>query len=198
MTTANRSYHHGDLKVALQNEALSQIEASGVDALSLRACARNLSVDAAAAYRHFRTKDELLQSVARVGFSALTEFMQQRVSAKRNSEQQLLASGLAYVEFAQQRPRLFRAMFTIAGQMELAPQPSDANEPTSYAIFSACLERVAMGKVSPQKIERLRTALWGAVHGLADLAVLGLIDGTPKHLEATCRTMIESIVLPNP
>src|SRR4029079_6864182 len=61
-------YHHGDLHQALIAAALSEIEASGADSISLAALAKSLAVSQAAPYRHFADRDALLQAIAEEGF----------------------------------------------------------------------------------------------------------------------------------
>jgi AcrR family transcriptional regulator len=58
------SYHHGDLRAALVDAALAVIAEQGVDALSVAEAARRTGVSAAAPYRHFPTRLDLLKAAA--------------------------------------------------------------------------------------------------------------------------------------
>lgn len=62
--TERHSYHHGDLRAAILRRAAEIIEASGIEALSLRGIARDLGVSHGAPNRHFRSKQELLSALA--------------------------------------------------------------------------------------------------------------------------------------
>ncbi|NCY20237.1 MAG: TetR family transcriptional regulator [Betaproteobacteria bacterium] len=53
-TTAARSFHHGNLRQCLIDAALSEPDIEG---LSLRQLAAGLGVTAAAAYRHFGSRE---------------------------------------------------------------------------------------------------------------------------------------------
>ena len=66
-----RTYHHGDLRRALLDAAVRHIATDGVDALSLRALARDVGVTHAAPYRHFESKGHLLAAIAEEGFQIL-------------------------------------------------------------------------------------------------------------------------------
>src|SRR6201993_5193038 len=71
-TVARRdSYHHGDLKRALTSAALSLVAEKGPKGFTLTEAARRAGVSAAAPYRHFADKAELLATVAEQGFREL-------------------------------------------------------------------------------------------------------------------------------
>jgi AcrR family transcriptional regulator len=57
-------YHHGDLRAALVDAALALVAEQGVDALSVAEAARRTGVSAAAPYRHFPTRLDLLKATA--------------------------------------------------------------------------------------------------------------------------------------
>ncbi|NJN15434.1 MAG: TetR/AcrR family transcriptional regulator [Oscillochloris sp.] len=64
-------YHHGELRAALIARAIATIAQNGVEALSLRALARDIGVSHAAPMRHFATRTDLLTAIAREGVEAL-------------------------------------------------------------------------------------------------------------------------------
>ena len=54
-----RSYHHGNLRSALLDEALATIRAEGVDGVTLREIGARLGVSRTALYRHFADRTQL-------------------------------------------------------------------------------------------------------------------------------------------
>src|SRR5919106_2570982 len=66
-----RSYHHGNLRRALLDEALVTIRDNGIDGLTLREIGARLGVSRTALYRHFADKRALLMAVATEGFRML-------------------------------------------------------------------------------------------------------------------------------
>ena len=58
------TYHHGDLKRALTEAALQLVQEKGPKGFTLREVARRAGVSAAAPYRHFADKAQLLAAVA--------------------------------------------------------------------------------------------------------------------------------------
>src|SRR5262245_22032342 len=64
-------YHHGKLKETLIRVAIELIEKRGDASFTIRELAKLAGVSHAAAYRHFRSKRELLAQIAEEGFHAL-------------------------------------------------------------------------------------------------------------------------------
>ena len=62
------SYHHGNLRQALVDATVGLIEDKGPMGFTLAEAARQAGVSAAAPYRHFSGRDQLLEEVARQGF----------------------------------------------------------------------------------------------------------------------------------
>ncbi|NCX82291.1 MAG: TetR/AcrR family transcriptional regulator, partial [Betaproteobacteria bacterium] len=133
-TTAARSFHHGNLRQCLIDAALSEPDIEG---LSLRQLAAGLGVTAAAAYRHFGSREELLFEVARCGFDLLRQrfayvFDITVLPADANEAcLRLIHLAQAYLEFADDEPALWRLIF--GAQAQVYRQTIDVQgDPKSY------------------------------------------------------------------
>jgi AcrR family transcriptional regulator len=171
--SAKAAYHHGDLRAALVRAALELLEESGESALSLRAVARRAGVSPAAPYRHYADREALISAVAGVGYRELAE----RLAAAHPSPstpEQLTGVAIAYVQFALDRPALFRTMF---GE----PCDRDNDERVAATAAVSLYVRGIVERSFPQAdAEALATAIWALVHGLASLHLDGKLDaGTP-------------------
>jgi AcrR family transcriptional regulator len=71
--TDRRPYHHGNLRQALVDAAVSLILEKGPAGFSFAEAARKAGVSPAAPYRHFKDRDDLLAETARVGFERFAE-----------------------------------------------------------------------------------------------------------------------------
>src|SRR6202140_2872056 len=110
MSASKATYHHGDLRAALVRAAIELLDERGETELSLRAVARRAGVSPAAPYRHYADREALVSAVAAVGYRELAG----RLAAAHpspSSPAQLASVAVAYVEFALDRPALFRIMF---------------------------------------------------------------------------------------
>ncbi|MFN3202733.1 MAG: TetR/AcrR family transcriptional regulator [Bradymonadia bacterium] len=179
-------YHHGDLRRALLEEATQRVEADGAEQLSLRACARTLQVDPAAAYRHFKDKSAILGVVAATHHEALVQ-MTVDAAAEGTGEERLLQLITAYVEFAVHRTHLFRLVYGPHGPATDAPPLG-----ITHALDAVYAER----GVDPEEAlgPEADELAWAAIHGLATLAADGRIEHDPLTLQARAEAMCELIL----
>jgi AcrR family transcriptional regulator len=163
------AYHHGDLRAALVGAAMDLLEEGGEAELSLRGVARRAGVSAAAPYRHYDDREALVSAVAAVGYRELAE----RLAAAHPSPStpdELASVAVAYVQFALERPALFRIMF---GQ----PCDRDSDERVAATAAVSLYVRGIVERTFPQAdSEALATAVWALVHGLAFLHLDGKLD----------------------
>src|SRR6195256_2223509 len=73
---ARRTYHHGDLRRTLLDAGVALARDGGPDAVVLREATRRAGVVPNAAYRHFASRQELLQAVRAAALSALAVAME--------------------------------------------------------------------------------------------------------------------------
>ncbi|MCG9895483.1 MAG: TetR/AcrR family transcriptional regulator [Fimbriimonadaceae bacterium] len=156
---AKQGYHHGDLAETLLDLAEEELELAGEDGLSLRALARRAGVTPNAPYRHFTDKSHLLVRLAARGFMALVDRFEEVGGA-------LEPMGVVYVDFARERPRLFRLMF---GRLLAEATPEG---PGGLLLLAA--EEAWQSLVRAAGSEERALAIWAMTHGLADLTVSGL------------------------
>jgi AcrR family transcriptional regulator len=177
MPQSKAPYHHGNLRPALVRAAMELLEESGAAALSLRAVARRAGVSPAAPYRHYADREALVSAVAAVGYRELAE----RLSAAHPSPstpEQLAAVAIAYVQFALERPALFRIMF---GE----PCDRDNDERVAATAAVSLYVRAIVERAFPQAdAEALATAVWALVHGLAFLHLDGKLDAASPSVVA--------------
>jgi AcrR family transcriptional regulator len=165
--TRTRHYHHGDLRRALIDGALSLIECEGISALSLREVARRIGVSHAAPHHHFANRTLLLCAIAEEGFIALHAAMVDAVrSFSPQAPEQLRALGVAYVRFAVTHPRYFRVMFSPEVTGERATAALRQASGSTYSLLTARLCAVGLSESAASDAALLA---WSTVHGLAML-----------------------------
>lgn len=175
-----RTYHHGDLRRALIDEAARTIGAQGVEALTLRGVGRHLGVSRTALYRHFADKSALLGAVAREGFQRFRQDLLEAWEGAGRGRAGFDAMGLAYVRFAMTNPSHYRVMF--GGFRDLcAKEPGLAAD--ASAAFQVLVDALSSlspsGAAPPQQIDRLAHFIWAMVHGIAMLGIDGQLGPDP-------------------
>jgi AcrR family transcriptional regulator len=184
------TYHHGDLRAALVRAAIELLEESGETELSLRAVARRAGVSPAAPYRHYADREALASAVAAVGYHELAE----RLAAAHPSPstpEQLASVAIAYVQFALERPALFRIMF---GE----PCDRDNDERVAATAAVSAYVRSIVERTFPYAdadADALATAIWALVHGLAFLHLDGKLDSsTPSVIAERITASIDALL----
>jgi AcrR family transcriptional regulator len=171
MSTSAR-YHHGDLRAACLRAAMEMLEENGATALSLRAVARRAGVSPGAPYRHYADRDALISAVAAVGYRELAGHLA-ATHPSPSTPDDLAAVAVAYVQFALQRPALFRVMF---GE----PCDRDSSERVAAtAAISEYLGAIVRHSFPGSNPDAMSIAVWALVHGLAFLHLDGKLDTSP-------------------
>jgi AcrR family transcriptional regulator len=182
------TYHHGDLRAALVLAAIELLEESGETELSLRAVARRAGVSPAAPYRHYADREALVSAVAAVGYRELAERLAAAHPAPSTPEQ-LASVAIAYVQFALERPALFRIMFG-----EPCDRDNDERVAATTAV-SAYVRSIAQRTFPQADAEALATAIWALVHGLAFLYLDGKLDAlTPSAVAERVSAAIQALL----
>jgi AcrR family transcriptional regulator len=182
-----QTYHHGDLRVALMRAALSLIEEHGVKGLALSDAARLTGVSVAAPYRHFKDKEALLAEIAAEGFALFRDALARALQTHPGDKaKRLVEMGVAYVEFALDRPSHFKVMWESAVPKDKYPElRKAANE--AYSILEQAVRELLPG-APPERQRALVTAAWSIVHGYSALALGG-------ELEAVCQQKLNKKLL---
>ena len=172
-----RPYHHGNLRRALLDEAITIIGAEGLNDVTLREIGARLGVSRTALYRHFADKDALLAAVATEGFRTLRHELVTAWDAGGHGDAAFRAMGVAYVRFALANPSHYRVMFGGAVESETR-DPELATE--GHGAFMALVDALAAlqrdGILRGDETMIMATYVWALVHGLAMLAIDGKLD----------------------
>lgn len=169
--SANRPYHHGDLRQSLIDAACKHLLESGADTLSLRALAREVGVSQTAPYRHFESKAALFRAIAIYGFEILiTECEAAERSAEGDVEETIVAVGLAYVDFARRNPEKYQLFFDSSlVDFNKSPALAEAGD-KAFSVMTRMIEKgITAGILVDRPVLEVAGALWASMHGAASL-----------------------------
>ncbi|MCA8908523.1 MAG: TetR/AcrR family transcriptional regulator [Rhodospirillaceae bacterium] len=188
-------YHHGNLREALINAALKLIGEKGPAGFTFAEAARSAGVSAAAPYRHFRDRDELMADVACRGFEQLAEGLETAWSA--GAPDALAAfdrMGRAYLAFARAEPAYYAAMFESQVPPDASPELTKASD-AAFEVLRHAAEAVCALMPATARPPALMVALhvWSVAHGIASL--FGRGDMARRKLPMEPEELLEAAVL---
>lgn len=174
--TAERPYHHGDLRRFLIDTAVQMLGEADGSAFTLRELARRAGVSYAAPYKHFPDKAALLAEIALIGFDRLREALSTaRANSPEDVSEMFLNVSRAYLDFGRQNEALYRLMF--GGEIgKLALVHLDRRALGAFEVVIALLEHgQATGFVRKRPVRGQAAACWAQLHGLTMLMLDGLL-----------------------
>lgn len=204
------TYRHGDLRRALLEAGIELARQGGPEAVVLREATRRAGVVPNAAYRHFASRQDLLQSVRSSALSALAEAMEAEIEKTESlptppdrARAKLRAVGTGYLRFAFAETGLFRMAFAplegvrIAGDAREPADPANAGKSglNPFQLLGAALDAmVEAGALPPTRRPGAEFLAWSSVHGLAMLIIDGPLRGMPEvQIEALGQRLITMV-----
>lgn len=177
---------------AFSSASLELIESEGLAALSMREVARRAGVSHQAPYHHFADREAILAALVLEGFTDLASRLDTALAGatKDDVAAAVRRAGVAYVQFALDRPGLFKVMF----RPELVDHERfpEAEQAGSRA-FGALERLVELSDLSGSTDART-SFFWSIPHGLATLLIdgkLGAVQRTKAEREAHAEEVLD-------
>ncbi|XSC45330.1 TetR/AcrR family transcriptional regulator [Bradyrhizobium sp. RDT10] len=129
--TAPKPYHHGDLRRVLLDAALQLVDEGGAEAVSVREAARRAGVSPGAPFRHFPSRDALMQAVAEEAQRRFRAEIEAALAAAAPGDPlgRFRCLGLAYLRWAMRNPTHFEIISSRRFLSTTKPPPSPATMP---------------------------------------------------------------------
>jgi AcrR family transcriptional regulator len=175
------------------DHALVSFGKHGVEGISLRGLAADLSCSRTTPYRYFKNKADILAALRQREFGRIADALTACLNNELDSDSQLEALLRTYLNFAIQYPDSYRVMYN-AGQPDSAKYPdleaeiARSAEPMHQVVTSALKSGVMVG--DPINICYV---LWAGLHGLISLH-LGHMLGSKREIEELSAAMIHCLI----
>lgn len=173
-TARRKTYHHGELRVALIEAAERILAEEGIEAFTLRAAARRAGVSPAAPAHHFGDAAGLLTEVAIAGFRDLVRYLDEwEEKGGEDPLGRLHSQGKGYIRFAFEHRARFQLMFR-----KDKLHATEALKSAALLAFSRLQSAVCRAAhIEEDRIDAhsfaAMLAAWSLVHGFAHLALDG-------------------------
>ena len=167
-----KGYHHGNLAQSLL-DAVDEIAGQfGLEAVTLRGCAKLIGVSPSSAFRHYADKRALMTAFAARALNELSDKMSDAADrARLQGSNPFRAVGLAYVEFALDKPAFFQAMWH--QEIIYASDPGYVEATTKMGRHLRGGFANTLDDSDRENFSSRELLAWSAVHGLASLFVDG-------------------------
>jgi AcrR family transcriptional regulator len=189
-----KSYHHGNLAESLLDAVDELATKFGLEAVTLRACAKLVGVSPSSAFRHYTDKRALLTAFATKALKQLSDAMKAaKRDAYENQTDAFMAVGLSYIEFALEKPAFFRAMWREETIYTDDEDYVNATRQLSEHLRGGFAQTIHDN--DPDRFSAQEILAWSAVHGLASLFVDGPVGkgGSVQEKMQQAREMIQAL-----
>jgi AcrR family transcriptional regulator len=173
---APKPYHHGDLRRVLIDAALQLVGEGGPDAVSVREAARRAGVSPGAPFRHFPSRDALMNAVAE---EAQRRFRAEIAAALAEAPAgdplgRFRCLGLAYLHWAMKHPTHFEIISSHRFfDHDKAAGVSQDNAELIDLAGRTLAEAFAQGQLRSSDLKRVQIAGRALVYGFARMNIDG-------------------------
>ena len=173
---AAKPYHHGDLRRVLIDAALQLVGEGGAEAVSVREAARRAGVSPGAPFRHFPSRDALMQAVAEEAQRRFRAEIAAALAAAAPGDPlcRFRCLGLAYLRWAMRNPTHFeiissRRLFDHDKAAGISRDNAELIELTERTLAEA----FAAGQLRPVELKQVQIAGRALVYGFARMNIDG-------------------------
>ena len=167
------TYHHGDLKESLIKMGLKLFNEEGAEKFSIRKVAALCNVSHAAPYKHFKSKEELINAISEYVFSNFESSLNEVVEKYKNdAHERVIELGKKYVWFMVENPDYLKFAFLTKSKSEIiiGENKLKSGEYAAFNIFENCaLDFFKSINVKKEEYAQDIIAMWSMVHGLATM-----------------------------
>lgn len=173
-----KTYHHGDLKGTLIEAAKLMIKKDGIESLTMRNISKLAGVSHAAAYRHFKDKEELLAELAIDGYKELIIILDKFfLKEDKDLAKNYLEVGLDYIQFALSNAEVYRIMWgkdkVDSNKFKELKSISEQSFSLKYRIIKVVYKNC---NYDEKHLNYIALSEWAQIHGFAMLLIDGVIS----------------------
>lgn len=172
---AKQGYHHGNLRQALVEATLDLIADKGPQGFTMAEAAKLAGVSAAAPYRHFAGREDLIAELALQGYDLFADLLEYAYAEGKPSPLAAFeAVGRAYLAFARKHPGHYVAMFESGVAPGATPELAQASARANRVLTRAA--EALSARIPPER--RPPPAMFAAhvsamSHGIVELYARG-------------------------
>ena len=168
----SNTFHHGDLKRALYDVAVSLLDQHGASGVTIRAVARAAGVSHSAPVNHYKDRRALLTAIAQGQFESILENIETALhSASTDPKNRIKIIANAIMDFGFKHPNRYQLLW----RADLI----DHEDPALLVVMDKVYDKLcfeierAMPGASVDT-DTVAVALWSMLHGYVDMRQSGM------------------------
>lgn len=188
-------YHHGNLKQELIKISFDYIHAHDFDSLTLKVLADATGTSRSAIYRHFSSKDDLIEVLIDKGHDKLDNATVPILKDKTKPLiERLYNYTKLYLIWAKENPNLYRLLFG-KKYAEFSESIMSFKDDTSGfgSLKLVIIEGQMSGICKKEDSYQQTLIIWASLHGLASLMIDGFM-GVEEHIDKLHKNMLTTLL----
>jgi AcrR family transcriptional regulator len=168
-----RDQEKQDVRQAILDAAAELFREHGYERFSLRQVAERIGYSPTTIYLYFTDKDDLLFTVADLGFTRFGEQLVAAANSTTDPIKRLRAMGWAYIDFGIQNPAYYQMMFMQRIDFLMAQREGEYTPRIdSFGVLQqAVSDMIDASALHPADAAPYANALWALVHGIVAMAI---------------------------
>ena len=190
------SYHHGNLKEEFLKISFNFIKTEDIDKLTLKVLSEATGTSRSAIYRHFSSKDSLIETMIKNCFSELEkEISPILLDSSLDIIERLNITFRNYIQFAKNNTHMYQLLFAKRyAKIREDLVTTGEDDHSGFANLKKVIEEGQKSGVLKKENSYHQTiTVWASLHGLSTLIVDGFLD-VEKIYEELSEKMIKNIV----
>ena len=149
----------------------------GIEGFSMRKLAKCVGCTAPALYRHYESKEGVIQDVVAEAYRQFTQYLYRALAGRTPAERFTLA-GRSYFDFAMEQPALYEIIYVpreILGAHDVDSEVADQACAIGQFWTDRVREMIDAGYLKHGDPDEISMTLWGHAHGLISIFHRGLL-----------------------
>lgn len=161
-----------EIKATILKQSWQIVEEEGWQALSIRKIADAIEYSTPVVYKHFESKDAIIEEFTKQGFNLLAELLKKAQQEHEDPQKQLVAISHAYWDFAFTHAKYYQIMFGLGIPTCEMIHRIDEMKNASDVMLASINQAIETGdNRSADSYLKLRT-FWSMLHGLAAIETI--------------------------
>ena len=182
-----------EVRATILEQSWQIVEDEGWEALSIRKIADAIEYSTPVVYKHFESKDAILEAFSREGYVRLAESLATAKASRTAPDEQLEAISEAYWQFAQTHPKHYQIMYGLG--IPTCQMVRDIPEIRQVSdLLHATIEDAIKSGRNPDVDSHLKaTTFWSILHGLVAMTMIAA-PGGPEMARRTLDDAVQGFI----